>query len=95
MDPVNRPELISAGDQAALIGQHRAATLLIGQKKYSAGIRALQAIVDARPELVVVQYQLAEKLAEVLKRSPEKIEPLLRPAAPEVPKPEPPSSGAG
>ena len=45
-----------------MISQHRAAAFLIGQKKYSAGIRALQAIVDAHPELVVVQYQLASAL---------------------------------
>jgi Flp pilus assembly protein TadD len=56
------PPPLPAGDQAALISQHRAAALLIGQKKYSAGIRALQAIVDAHPALVVVQYQLASAL---------------------------------
>jgi tetratricopeptide (TPR) repeat protein len=56
------PPPLSARDQAALISQHRAAALLIGQKKYSAGIRALQAIVNAHPELVVVQYQLASAL---------------------------------
>ena len=42
-----------------------------------------------------VQRQLAEKLAKALKRSPEKIEPLLRPASAEAPPPEPPASGAG
>jgi hypothetical protein len=42
-----------------------------------------------------LQRQLAEKLAKALKHSPEKIEPLLRPAAAEAPPPEPPSSGAG
>jgi tetratricopeptide (TPR) repeat protein len=56
------PVPLSAQAQALLINQHRAAALLIGQKKYSAGIRALQAIVDAHPELVVVQYQLASAL---------------------------------
>jgi Flp pilus assembly protein TadD len=45
-----------------LISQHHDAALLIGEKKYSAGIRALQAIVNAHPELVVVQYQLASAL---------------------------------
>jgi Flp pilus assembly protein TadD len=54
--------LTTVRDQAALIAQHRAAALLIGQKKYSAGIRALQAIADAHPELVVVQFQLASAL---------------------------------
>jgi Flp pilus assembly protein TadD len=48
--------------QALLINQHRAAARLIGQKKYSAGIRALQTIVDAHPELIIVQYQLASVL---------------------------------
>jgi tetratricopeptide (TPR) repeat protein len=53
---------LSAVDQALLAGQHRAAALLIGQKRYSSGIRALQAIVDAHPELEVVQYQLGSAL---------------------------------
>ena len=53
---------LSAVDQMTLIGQHRAAALLIGQKKYSSGIRALQAIVDSHPELMVVQYQLGSAL---------------------------------
>ena len=56
------PPALSWQAQALLINQHRAAALLIGQKKYSAGIRALQAIVDAHPELVIVQYQLASAL---------------------------------
>jgi tetratricopeptide (TPR) repeat protein len=49
--------------QVALVDQHRAAAMLIGQKKYAAGIRALQAIVDAHPELVTVRYQLGVLLA--------------------------------
>ncbi|HEX6316854.1 MAG TPA: tetratricopeptide repeat protein, partial [Gemmatimonadaceae bacterium] len=56
------PPPLRAPDQAGLIHQHRAAALLIGQKKYSAGIRALQSIVDAHPELLVVQYQLGSAL---------------------------------
>ena len=36
--------------------------MLIGQKKYSAGIRALQAIVHAHPPLAVVHYQLGALL---------------------------------
>ena len=56
------PPPLRASDQTALIAQHRAAALLIGQKNYSAGIRALQAIVAAHPELLVVQYQLASAL---------------------------------
>ena len=55
------PPLLPA-DQTALIAQHRTAALLIGQKKYSAGIRTLQAIVHAHPELIVVQYQLGSAL---------------------------------
>jgi hypothetical protein len=54
--------VLNARDQSALVEQHRAAALLIGQKKYSAGIRALQSIVDAHPELVIVHYQLATVL---------------------------------
>jgi tetratricopeptide (TPR) repeat protein len=49
--------------QVALADQHRAAAMLIGQKKYAAGIRALQAIVHAHPELVTVRYQLGTMLA--------------------------------
>lgn len=56
------PAPLAASEQAALVAQHRAAALLIGQKKYSAGIRALQAIVKAHPELIVVQYQLGSAL---------------------------------
>ncbi len=56
------PTAMLAADQATLIGQHRAAALLIGQKKYSGGIRALQGIVHAHPELIVVQYQLGSAL---------------------------------
>jgi len=56
------PMPLAASEQTALIGQHRAAALLIGQKKYSAGIRALQAIVKAHPDLIVVQYQLGSAL---------------------------------
>ena len=59
------PRLPSAGDvhltraeQAALSDQHRAAALLIGQKKYSAGVRALQSIVRDHPDLPVVHFQL-------------------------------------
>jgi arylsulfatase A-like enzyme len=48
----------SSADQAALVEEHRAAALLIGQKKYSAGIRALQRIVRDHPDLPVVHYQI-------------------------------------
>ena len=56
------PPTLHASDQATLINQHRAAAVLIGQKKYSAGIRALQSIADAHPELLIVQYQLGSAL---------------------------------
>ena len=49
---------LSASEQAALSDQHRAAALLIGQKKYSAGIRALQSIVRDHPDLPIVHHQL-------------------------------------
>ena len=44
--------------QPALVAEHRAAALLIGQKKYSAGIRALQQIVRDHQDLPVVHYQI-------------------------------------
>jgi arylsulfatase A-like enzyme len=49
---------LSASEQAALSDQHRAAALLIGQKKYSAGVRALQSILRDHPDLPIVHYQL-------------------------------------
>ena len=49
---------LTATEQAALSDQHRAAALLIGQKKYSAGVRALQSIVRDHPDLPVVPFQL-------------------------------------
>jgi arylsulfatase A-like enzyme len=49
---------LTAPEQATLSDQHRAAAVLIGQKKYSAGVRALQSIVQDRPDLAVVHYQL-------------------------------------
>jgi tetratricopeptide (TPR) repeat protein len=44
---------------------HREAAISIGQKKYSAGIRALQAIVRAHPSLASVHYQLGELLVRM------------------------------
>lgn len=55
-------------DEAAerdTVDAHRAAAVLIGQKKYSAGIRALQSIVHAHPSLATVQYQLGELLVRM------------------------------
>src|SRR5688572_2903521 len=48
--------------QPALVEEHRAAALLIGQKKYSAGIRALQRIVRDHRELPIVHYQIGALL---------------------------------
>ena len=48
--------------QKATVEAHRAAATLIGQKKYSAGIRALQAIVREHPPLAAVHYQLGALL---------------------------------
>jgi arylsulfatase A-like enzyme len=52
----------SGAEQPALVEEHRAAALLIGQKKYSAGIRALQKIVRDHPELPIVHYQIGTLL---------------------------------
>jgi tetratricopeptide (TPR) repeat protein len=54
---------LDANTQRALVEQHRAAAVLIGQKNYTAGIRALQGIVRAHPSLVAVHYQLGVVLA--------------------------------
>ena len=48
--------------QNPTIDAYRAAATLIGQKKYSAGIRALQAIVKEQPQLAAVHYQLGALL---------------------------------
>ena len=48
--------------QNATIDAYRAAATLIGQKKYSAGIRALQAIAKTQPQLAAVHYQLGALL---------------------------------
>jgi tetratricopeptide (TPR) repeat protein len=53
---------IDASAQPAIVDAHRAAAVLIGQKKYSAGIRALQAIVNSHPTLAPVHYQLGALL---------------------------------
>jgi tetratricopeptide (TPR) repeat protein len=53
---------LDAGTQKATVDAHRAAAILIGQKKYSAGIRALQGIVHAHAPLAAVHYQLGAQL---------------------------------
>jgi tetratricopeptide (TPR) repeat protein len=55
--------VLDASTQRALVEEHRAAAVLIGQKKYSAGIRALQAMVRAQPSLVSIHFQLGVLLA--------------------------------
>jgi tetratricopeptide (TPR) repeat protein len=54
--------MLDATAQRATVDAHRAAAILIGQKKYSAGIRALQAIVREHAPLAAVHYQLGALL---------------------------------
>ena len=49
---------LDAATQRSLVEEHRAAAVLIGQKKYTAGIRALQAIARAHPSLVSIHFQI-------------------------------------
>ena len=53
---------LDASTQKATVDAHRAAAILIGQKKYSAGIRALQGIVHAHAPLAAIHYQLGAQL---------------------------------
>ena len=48
--------------QASLVDAHRAAAVLIGQKKYSAGIRALQALASSHARLATLHYQIGALL---------------------------------
>ena len=52
----------SGAVQPALVAEHRAAALLIGQKKYSAGIRALQRLVGDHDGLPIMHYQIGTLL---------------------------------
>jgi Flp pilus assembly protein TadD len=54
---------LDASSQRALVEELRSAAMLIGQKKYTAGVRALQALVRAHPSLAMVHHQLAVVLA--------------------------------
>jgi tetratricopeptide (TPR) repeat protein len=54
--------LLDASGLKATVDEHRAAAVLIGQKKYSAGIRALQTIVHTHPALAAVHYQIGALL---------------------------------
>ncbi len=49
--------------QRVLVQEHRAAAGLIGQKKYTAGIRALQAIVRTHPTLASIHFQIGVLLS--------------------------------
>jgi len=54
---------LDANTQRMLVEEHRAAAVLIGQKKYTAGIRALQSIARSYPPLASIHYQLGVVLA--------------------------------
>lgn len=54
---------LSFDEEKALVATHRAAAVLVGQKKYSAAIRALRAIVGDYPWLAGVHVQLGTLLA--------------------------------
>ena len=54
---------IDANTQRMLVEEHRAAAILIGQKKYTAGIRALQTIAREHPELVSIHFQIGVLLS--------------------------------
>lgn len=54
---------LDASTQRTLVEQHRAAAVLIGQKKYTAGIRALQTISRTHPSLVPIHFQIGAMLA--------------------------------
>jgi tetratricopeptide (TPR) repeat protein len=54
---------LDANTQRMLVEEHHAAAVLIGQKKYTAGIRALQAIARAQPSLVSIHFQMGVLLA--------------------------------
>ena len=49
-------------DERAVVEAHRRAAVLIGNRNYSSGIRALQAIVREHPGLAAVHYQLGALL---------------------------------
>jgi tetratricopeptide (TPR) repeat protein len=54
---------LDAAEQAALAERHRAAAMLIAQKKYSAALDGLRAIAAKHPDLASVQYQIGRLLA--------------------------------
>ena len=54
---------LDASSQRTIVEGHRAAAILIGQKKYTAGIRALQTIARAHPSLAPIHFQIGVLLA--------------------------------
>ena len=54
---------LDASSQRTIVEGHRAAAVLIGQKKYTAGIRALQTISRAHPSLAPIHFQIGVLLA--------------------------------
>ena len=54
---------LDASSQRTIVDGHRAAAVLIGQKKYTAGIRALQTISRAHPSLAAIHFQIGVLLA--------------------------------
>lgn len=54
---------LDASTQRTLVEQHRAAAVLIGQKKYTAGIRALQTMSRAHTSLAPIHFQIGVMLA--------------------------------
>lgn len=63
MAPPAAPPALTADQQTALVAAHREAASLVGQKNYSAGIRALRTITRGFPMLAAVHYQLGSLLA--------------------------------
>ena len=55
--------VLTTDEQRSLVAAHRAAAMLIGQKKYSAGIRALQNIAGEYPMLAPIHHQLGVLLS--------------------------------
>lgn len=55
--------VLTEDQQTALVAAHREAASLVGQRKYSAGIRALRTITQEFPTLAAVHYQLGTVLA--------------------------------
>jgi arylsulfatase A-like enzyme/Flp pilus assembly protein TadD len=53
---------LDATTQNSLVEAHRDAAILIGQKRYSAGVRALQALADKHSRLAPLQYQIGALL---------------------------------